>query len=413
MRWDHVKTLAGVSLAFLLSGPVSRSRPTAATGSGDLPFPAEELIRRVALAQGRVDRSLTDYTFDQGEIRTTTGRTDAGRRPAAAASSTSRGTSRGGDRELIEVDGRPATGEEKREEAEDDAKQQRRQVERRGRGAASRPPAVGGRGGGPARRAEAPLRPDRAVRLRAVEGRRGGGAVLYALEFSPKPGLPAASLGDRALNALAGRVLVDASDLQVVSVEARLVAPVKVGGGLAANVKEATISYRGARLPRGGWFPCVVDLHLKGKTAVFFRLDTAFRFEFSGFASFSVETDSDVGGPGRPSVQSAPMTPSKRRLVFAVVFVGAFAGLFFAYRSALVPATHADHDHGILNLDAGGYLEVETRDGKGRNLVGAPGKVLVVHFVDPEDGAAADELRSLFAFQGASGRTRGPRSSSS
>ena len=98
------------------------------------------------------------------------------------------------------------------------------------------------------------------------------------------------------------------------------------------------------------------------------------------------------------------MTRSKRRLVFAVVFVGAFAGLFLAYRSALVPATHADHDHGILNLDAGGHLDVETRDGKGRNLVGAPGRVLVVHFVDPEDGAAVDELRDLFAFQGSLGQ---------
>ena len=94
------------------------------------------------------------------------------------------------------------------------------------------------------------------------------------------------------------------------------------------------------------------------------------------------------------------MTPSKRRLVFAVAFAVAFAGLFLAYRSALVPATHADHDHGLLNIDAGGHLDVETRDGKGRNLVGAPGKVLVVHFVDPEDGAAAAELRDLFAFQG-------------
>ena len=93
------------------------------------------------------------------------------------------------------------------------------------------------------------------------------------------------------------------------------------------------------------------------------------------------------------------MTPSKRRTVLAVVLVAAFAGFFLAYRAALVPATHADHDHGLLSLDAGGHLDVETRDGKGRNLVGAPGKVLVVHFVDPSDPAAAEELRSLFTFQ--------------
>ena len=97
------------------------------------------------------------------------------------------------------------------------------------------------------------------------------------------------------------------------------------------------------------------------------------------------------------------MTPKKRRTVLAVVLVCACAGFLFAFRSALVPATHADHDHGILSLDAGGFLEVETRDGKGRNLVGAPGKVLVVTFVDPADPAAADELRGLFAFQSSGG----------
>lgn len=93
------------------------------------------------------------------------------------------------------------------------------------------------------------------------------------------------------------------------------------------------------------------------------------------------------------------MTPSRRRLVLAVVLAGAFAGAFLAYQASLVPATHADHDHGILNLDAGGRLEVLLRSGKKRNLVGAPGKVLVVHFADLADPAAADELRSLFAFQ--------------
>lgn len=102
------------------------------------------------------------------------------------------------------------------------------------------------------------------------------------------------------------------------------------------------------------------------------------------------------------------MTPSKRRLVFAVAFAGAFAGFILAYRSSLVPATHADHDHGILNLDAGGHLDVLTRGGGERNLVGAPGKVLVVQFVDLEDGAAAAELRELFAYQ----ETRRPDASS-
>ncbi|HYN40214.1 MAG TPA: hypothetical protein VE129_00435 [Thermoanaerobaculia bacterium] len=302
-----MKALAGVSLSFLLlSAPAGAQPADRVAGPESLPFTAEELIRRVALAQGKVDRSLTNFTFDQLEVRTSYGRDGrrketnrrlfhffSGEKPGEAT------------RELVEIDGRPATVEEKREQAEDDAKAERRQVERRAEATASRPPAVSGEEEdplvGPRRLSDLIGRFD--YRLEGTVEEEG--RLLYALEFSPKPGLSASSLGDRALNALAGRVLVDASDFQIVSVVARLVSPVKVSGGLAANVKEATISYRGARLPHGVWFPCVVDLRLKGKTAVVFRLDTSFRFEFSGFASFSVETDSDVGGGGTASVQSA------------------------------------------------------------------------------------------------------------
>lgn len=76
------------------------------------------------------------------------------------------------------------------------------------------------------------------------------------------------------------------------------------------------------------------------------------------------------------------------------------AGLFaLSFRNALVPATHPDHDHGILNLDAGGRLLVSTRDGKDRNLVGRPGRTLVVHFFSPGARGAAEELAGLFAAQ--------------
>jgi hypothetical protein len=301
-----VAVLPGVFLAFLLSGAADALPADRGAGPEVLPFTAEELIRRVALEQGRVDRSLTDFTFDQREIRTTYdrngGRKESRRRLFHFFSGEKPGEA---TRELVEIDGRPATGEEKREQAEEDAREERRQVERRAEATASRPPAASGEEEdplvGPRRLSDLIGRFD--YRLEGTVEEEG--RLLYALDFSPKPGLEAPSLGDRALNALAGRVLVDASDFQVVSVEARLVRPVRVAGGLAANVKEAAISYRGGRLPQGVWFPCVVDLHVKGKTAVFFRLDTSFRFEFSGFARFSVDTDSEVGDRQAPSVQSA------------------------------------------------------------------------------------------------------------
>jgi hypothetical protein len=90
------------------------------------------------------------------------------------------------------------------------------------------------------------------------------------------------------------------------------------------------------------------------------------------------------------------VTPSRRR----GLLLGAFAlfGIAFAfiYWRSLVPATHADHDHGILNLDAGGRLLVMTREGTSRNLVGRPNKALVIHFFSTQAPGAAGELAGLF-----------------
>ena len=93
------------------------------------------------------------------------------------------------------------------------------------------------------------------------------------------------------------------------------------------------------------------------------------------------------------------MTPSRRRTVLfgAIALFGATFAL--AYWRSLVPATHQDHDHGMLNLDGGGHLNVVTRDGKTRNLVGRPGKTLVIHFFSTSADGAAPELAGIFRTQ--------------
>jgi hypothetical protein len=62
------------------------------------------------------------------------------------------------------------------------------------------------------------------------------------------------------------------------------------------------------------------------------------------------------------------------------------AGAVVAYNMffSLTPPRHADHDHAIAKLDAGGFLWIEAADGHRRNLVGVPEKVLVLHWFDPE-----------------------------
>ena len=93
------------------------------------------------------------------------------------------------------------------------------------------------------------------------------------------------------------------------------------------------------------------------------------------------------------------MTSSRRRTVFVCAFLLVGAAGAAAYYHSLVPATHPDHDHGILNLDGGGKLLAEARDGKSRNFVGRPEKVLAIHFATPEAPEAAAEQRALFEFQ--------------
>jgi len=93
------------------------------------------------------------------------------------------------------------------------------------------------------------------------------------------------------------------------------------------------------------------------------------------------------------------MTPSRRRTVLFAAGAVVAAAMGYAYWLSLTPATHPDHDHGILNLDAGGRLIVETRSGKTRNLVGKPGHTLVLHFFSTAAPGAADELAGVFLQQ--------------
>ena len=271
-----------------------------------VPVSAEELIRAVARAQRRADLAVAAATFEQVEVKTDFGRDG---RPRTIQRRRFRYTAGDGNavrRGLLEVDGRPPTEAELAEVAEEDAKEHRRRVDQRAERRASRPPEVGGSEDdpllGPVRLSDLISR----FSYGPVEEVRVDGRPTYALDFAPRPGRAATRALVRALGSLAGRVLVDATVLQVVSVDARLVTPFRVGGGLAASIRSASIAYRAQRFADGAWLPCLVGIRLQGRTGVLFRLDRAFRFEFSDYARFIVDVESEVGRPGGPSVESAP-----------------------------------------------------------------------------------------------------------
>jgi hypothetical protein len=89
------------------------------------------------------------------------------------------------------------------------------------------------------------------------------------------------------------------------------------------------------------------------------------------------------------------MRPAVRnRLIIGAAIVVAAAFLAIQMYYSQTPARHADHDHAIAKIDAGGFLWVETFEGQRRNLVGRPGKVLVLHWFDP---TASDHLEQTQA----------------
>ena len=271
---------------------------TAPPGTPDLDV--RELVKRVVKSQRRVEAAFAGSTFDQREVRITWGADGRAKDVSSRLFYVLSGDGEvEGSRELVEVEGRPATEDEKRKAAEEDEKGRKKRLEQKAAREARLAERVSGDEDDPlvGRRRLSELIGRFVIRVvgeETVEGR-----PTYVLDFSPDPAAPpATSLGDRALNALAGRALIDALDFQVRSVVAHLTKPVKVAGGIAANVKEAEILYTGQPLGGNLWFPCVVELRLTGKTALFFRLDTSFRFEFANLKRFRVDTESDVRPAG-------------------------------------------------------------------------------------------------------------------
>ncbi len=281
-----VRRVSAAGFAFaLLAGPA---------GASDVdPL---ELIRRVVKSQRRVESAFEGATYDQREVRITWGSKGRPEKVESRLFYVLAGEGGAeGTRDLIEVDGHPATDDEKKRATEEDEKGRRRRVEQKAEAQAKAPPRVAGDEDDPlvGSRRLSELMGRYTIRIvgeEVIEGR-----PAYVLDFAPSPTAPAPKgLGDRALNALEGRAVIDASTFQVRSVEARLTRPVKVAGGLAVNVKDADVSYTGQPVGGGLWFPCAVDLRVTGKTALFFRLDTSFRATFTNLRRFNVETETDV-----------------------------------------------------------------------------------------------------------------------
>jgi hypothetical protein len=281
---------AALAFAWGLAAAGARAAPDAP------PVDPEEIARRVTRNQRAMEKKWAGATYDVVDVRTSydkEGRPKEIHRRLYYVLAGEGGHPE--SRDLVEVDGRPPTADEIREVAEEDAKRYRRIEERAARRAASlqKTPDDDDPMFDSHRLSEILGRYDlRFVAEEIVEGR-----AVYVVEFVPRPDLPVRSVMERAISSMGGQAVIDASDLQLLSLEARLLKNFKVAGGLAANVKEARMVYRAVRLGPGSWFPCRVDFDVNGKAILFFRFASEFRFEFGTPMSFRVEEEAVVGEP--------------------------------------------------------------------------------------------------------------------
>jgi hypothetical protein len=84
-------------------------------------------------------------------------------------------------------------------------------------------------------------------------------------------------------------------------------------------------------------------------------------------------------------------TKTRNRLIIGVIVLIAGAVIGYQMYYSQTPPRHADHDHAISKLNAGGFLWVEDINRKRRNLVGRPGRVLVLHWFDPTSASSQEQ----------------------
>ena len=86
---------------------------------------------------------------------------------------------------------------------------------------------------------------------------------------------------------------------------------------------------------------------------------------------------------------------TRNRMIIGVVFVLAAGVIGYRMFFSMTPPRHADHDHAIAKLDAGGFLWLDVFGGGRRNMVGRPGTVLLMHWFDPTAATFTEQQQAV------------------
>ena len=178
------------------------------------------------------------------------------------------------ERDLLEVDGRAPTEEERERSRLEDVKRRQASLE-----------------SGGARSDEEELMSGRVplldlyhrLQFELLGEELLDGRPTFVVAFRPKPNLVSKTVRDRVLNAFAGRAWIDVADVQVRKIDGHLTNPVKVLGGALLEVKAVRLVYETREALPGTWAPCREEIGISATAGMFLPFRREIRFEFSGY----------------------------------------------------------------------------------------------------------------------------------
>jgi len=177
-------------------------------------------------------------------------------------------------RELLEVDDREATEDEKAKSRREDEKRRRASLEANG-----------------ARSDEEELMSGRVplldllhrLQFQLIGEEMLDGRPTHVVAFSPKPGLVSKTIRDRVLNAFAGTTWIDVAEQQVRKIDGHLTTPVKVLGGALLDLQGVRLVYETREVLPGTWAPCREEIGITATAGMFLEVRREIRFEFSSY----------------------------------------------------------------------------------------------------------------------------------
>jgi len=92
---------------------------------------------------------------------------------------------------------------------------------------------------------------------------------VWHVDFKPNPGYSPSGIEERVLHGMSGWLAIDAQDLRLVHIEAKLPADVNIGFGLLATVRAGSHFASDRELIEGHWRTVHVVTEIRGKAALF------------------------------------------------------------------------------------------------------------------------------------------------